>query len=50
VLSGTLVPSDLEELVEVVLAHEAALTPVPDRVTRAHSPPAGRSAIGNRRG
>jgi hypothetical protein len=33
VLSGTLTPSDLEELIEVLLAHEATLTPVPHRVT-----------------
>jgi hypothetical protein len=33
VLSGTLTPTDLEGLVEAVLVHEAALTPVPHRVT-----------------
>jgi hypothetical protein len=33
VLSGVLTPIDLEGLVEAVLALEAALTPVPHRVT-----------------
>jgi hypothetical protein len=33
VLSGTLTPIDLEGLVEAVLAVEAALMPVPHRVT-----------------
>jgi hypothetical protein len=33
VLSGALTPADLHGLIEAVLAHEAALTPVPHRVT-----------------
>ena len=33
VLSGTLTPADLDGLAEAVLAHEAALAPVPHRVT-----------------